>query len=89
MRSHRAMVDRNITTLAISTARHMWPHRTGAARRYAHALFVLVHARAQGLSRTRDGLLVVEMDLNLCRQVKDKWGFRVCVRARGPLHARR
>ena len=31
----------------------------------------------QGLSRSRDGLLVAEMDLNLCRQVKDKWCFRV------------
>lgn len=31
----------------------------------------------QGLSRCKDGLLVTEMDLNLCRQVKDKWGFRV------------
>lgn len=31
----------------------------------------------QGLSRTRDGLMVAEMDLNLCRQVKDRWGFRV------------
>ena len=29
------------------------------------------------MSRTRDGLLVAEMDLNLCRQIKDKWGFRV------------
>ena len=24
-----------------------------------------------------DGLLLVEVDLNLCRQVKDKWGLRV------------
>ena len=31
----------------------------------------------QGLSRTRDGLLVAQLDLNLCRQVKDRWGFRV------------
>ena len=31
----------------------------------------------QGLSRERDGLLIVAMDLNLCRQVVDKWGFRV------------
>ena len=30
---------------------------------------------ASPLSRTRDGLLVTEVDLNLCRQVKDKWGF--------------
>lgn len=31
----------------------------------------------QGLSRFSDGLLVAEVDLNLCRQVKDKWGFQV------------
>ena len=31
----------------------------------------------QGLSRTRDGLLISQVDLNLCRQVKDKWNFRV------------
>lgn len=32
-------------------------------------------SRTPGLSRVQDGLLVVELDLNLCRQVKDKWGF--------------
>ncbi|KAF2357869.1 Carbon-nitrogen hydrolase [Trinorchestia longiramus] len=37
-------------------------------------------ARTPGLSRTRDGLLVAEMDLNLCRQIKDKWGFRMTQR---------
>ncbi|XP_013400481.1 beta-ureidopropionase-like [Lingula anatina] len=37
-------------------------------------------SRTPGLSRTRDGLLVVEMDLNLCRQVKDKWNFRMTQR---------
>ena len=31
----------------------------------------------QGLSRKRDGLLVAEIDLNLCRQMKDKWCFKV------------
>lgn len=34
-------------------------------------------ARTPGLSRTRDGLLVSEIDLNHCRQVKDKWGFQM------------
>lgn len=34
-------------------------------------------SRTPGLSRTRDGLLVVEMDLNLNRQVSDKWTFKV------------
>jgi len=37
-------------------------------------------SRTPGLSRTSDGLLVAEMDLNLCRQIKDKWGFRMTQR---------
>ncbi|ESP05094.1 hypothetical protein LOTGIDRAFT_205519 [Lottia gigantea] len=37
-------------------------------------------SRTPGLSRTRDGLIISEMDLNLCRQVKDKWGFRMTQR---------
>ncbi|XP_015956109.1 beta-ureidopropionase [Arachis duranensis] len=32
------------------------------------------------LSRNRDGLLITDMDLNLCRQVKDRWGFRMTAR---------
>ncbi|RAL49448.1 hypothetical protein DM860_012881 [Cuscuta australis] len=32
------------------------------------------------LSRHRDGLIVSDMDLNLCRQLKDKWGFRMTAR---------
>lgn len=42
-------------------------------------------ARTPGLSRVKDGLLVVEMDLNLCRQVKDQWGFRLTQRL--PMYA--
>ena len=34
-------------------------------------------ARTPGLSRIRDGLLVAEIDLNHCRQVKDVWGFQM------------
>ncbi|XP_078808721.1 beta-ureidopropionase isoform X2 [Oryzias latipes] len=34
-------------------------------------------SRTPGLSRTQDGLLVVEMDLNLNRQVSDKWSFKM------------
>lgn len=34
----------------------------------------------QGLSRDRDGLLISEVDLNLCRQVKDFWTFRMTQR---------
>ncbi len=37
-------------------------------------------SRTPGLSRTRDGVLVTEVDLNLCRQVKDKWGFQMTQR---------
>ncbi|PNX81466.1 beta-ureidopropionase-like protein [Trifolium pratense] len=32
------------------------------------------------LSRNRDGLLISDMDLNLCRQFKDKWCFRMTAR---------
>nr|CAD7456530.1 unnamed protein product [Timema tahoe] len=37
-------------------------------------------SRTPGLSRTRDGLLVAQLDLNLCRQMKDSWGFRLTQR---------
>jgi beta-ureidopropionase len=36
--------------------------------------------RSPGLSRTRDGVLISEIDLNHCRQVKDKWGFQMTQR---------
>lgn len=36
--------------------------------------------RTPGLSRTSDGLLVAELDLNLCRQVRDFWGFQMTQR---------
>lgn len=32
-------------------------------------------SRTPGLSRVKDGLLIAQLDLNLCRQIKDKWGF--------------
>ena len=37
-------------------------------------------SRTPGLSRVRDGLLITEVDLNLCRQIKDKWCFRITQR---------
>ncbi|HBP18992.1 MAG TPA: acyltransferase [Planctomycetes bacterium] len=37
-------------------------------------------ARTPGLSRIRDGLLVSEIDLNQCRQVRDTWGFAMTAR---------
>lgn len=42
-------------------------------------------SRTPGLSRTDDGLLIAELDLNLCRQIKDHWGFRLTQRL--PLYA--
>jgi len=42
-------------------------------------------SRTPSLSRTRDGLMVTEVDLNLCQQVKDKWGFQMT--ARYPMYA--
>jgi len=42
-------------------------------------------ARTPGLSRTKDGLLIAEIDLNMCRQTKDFWGFRMTQRL--PLYA--
>ena len=30
---------------------------------------------ASSLSRTNDGVIIAEVDLNMCQQIKDKWGF--------------
>lgn len=37
-------------------------------------------SRTPGLSRCRDGVLIADLDLNLCRQVRDKWGFQMTAR---------
>ncbi|KHJ99644.1 hypothetical protein OESDEN_00361 [Oesophagostomum dentatum] len=37
-------------------------------------------SRTPGLSRTKDGVLVTEIDLNLCRQTKDQLCFRMTQR---------
>jgi beta-ureidopropionase len=42
-------------------------------------------SRTPSLSRVRDGVLVAEVDLNHCRQVRDSWGFAFT--ARYPLYA--
>ncbi|PSN55002.1 Beta-ureidopropionase [Blattella germanica] len=42
-------------------------------------------SRTPGLSRVRDGLMVAEMDLNLCRQVRDQWSFQMTQRL--PMYA--
>lgn len=36
--------------------------------------------RTPSLSKVKDGLLIVEIDLNLCRQMKDYWGFPMTAR---------
>lgn len=37
-------------------------------------------SRSPSLARHKDGLLIAELDLNLCRQVRDKWGFQMTAR---------
>ncbi|KIZ00604.1 hypothetical protein MNEG_7362 [Monoraphidium neglectum] len=37
-------------------------------------------SRTPSLARDMDGLMVADLDLNLCRQYKDKWGFRMTAR---------
>uniref|UniRef100_A0A7E4UUN6 Beta-ureidopropionase n=1 Tax=Panagrellus redivivus TaxID=6233 RepID=A0A7E4UUN6_PANRE len=37
-------------------------------------------SRTPGLSRTREGVLIADVDLNLCRQTKDSWGFKMTQR---------
>ncbi|KAI1719976.1 carbon-nitrogen hydrolase domain-containing protein [Ditylenchus destructor] len=37
-------------------------------------------SRTPGLSRIKDGVLIVELDLNLDRQTQDTWGFRMTQR---------
>jgi len=37
-------------------------------------------SRTPGLSRVEDGVLIAELDLNLCRQVSDHWGFKMTQR---------
>jgi beta-ureidopropionase len=37
-------------------------------------------SRSRGLSRTRDGVIIADVDLNLNRQLKDKWTFQMTAR---------
>lgn len=37
-------------------------------------------SRTPGLCRDRDGLLITTVDLNMCQQIKDKWGFTMTAR---------
>ncbi|KAJ8983188.1 hypothetical protein NQ317_005831, partial [Molorchus minor] len=38
------------------------------------------HPVFEGLSRTKDGLLIAEVDLNLCRQIRDQYGLQMSER---------
>lgn len=40
-------------------------------------------SRTPGLSRNQDGLLVTELNLNLCQQINDFWTFKVGTRVPG------
>jgi len=42
-------------------------------------------SRTPSLSRVKEGVLIAQLDLNLCMQVKDKWGFHMT--ARYPMYA--
>jgi beta-ureidopropionase len=42
-------------------------------------------SRTPGLSRTRDGINIAEVDLNLCQQIKDSWVLQMT--ARYPMYA--
>uniref|UniRef100_A0A7S3QZL2 CN hydrolase domain-containing protein n=1 Tax=Dunaliella tertiolecta TaxID=3047 RepID=A0A7S3QZL2_DUNTE len=37
-------------------------------------------SRTPSLARHMDGLMVADVDLNLCRQAKDRWGFQMTAR---------
>ncbi|GAB4820564.1 hypothetical protein N2152v2_007610 [Parachlorella kessleri] len=37
-------------------------------------------SRTPSLARNKEGLLVADLDLNLCQQVRDKWGFQMTAR---------
>ncbi|RZC36975.1 beta-ureidopropionase, partial [Asbolus verrucosus] len=37
-------------------------------------------SRSSGLSRNKNGLLIAQLDLNLCRQVRDHWNFQMTQR---------
>jgi len=42
-------------------------------------------SRSPSISRVQDGLCVAEVDLNLCKQIRDKWTFQMT--ARYPIYA--
>jgi len=57
------------------------PAHTAFGHFYGSSYFSAPDAsRSPGLSRVEDGLNIAEVDLNLCRQVKDKWSFQMTAR---------
>lgn len=68
-----------------------FPHEfTSADKKPAHTAFGQFYGsshingptgqRTPPLSRTRPGLIISEVDLNLCRQVRNTWNFQMCAR---------
>ncbi|KAI3896179.1 hypothetical protein MKX03_000299 [Papaver bracteatum] len=57
------------------------PQHTDFGHFYGSSYFSAPDASCTpSLSHHRDGLIISDMDLNLCRQYKDKWGFRMTAR---------
>lgn len=57
------------------------PQHNGFGHFYGSSHFSAPDASCTpSLSRYKDGLMIADMDLNLCRQLKDKWCFPMTAR---------
>ncbi|KAI3436839.1 hypothetical protein D9Q98_006249 [Chlorella vulgaris] len=57
------------------------PAHTDFGHFYGSSYFAAPDAsRTPSLARNKDGLMIADMDLNLCQQLRDKWGFRMTAR---------
>uniref|UniRef100_A0A3Q3STK8 Beta-ureidopropionase n=1 Tax=Mastacembelus armatus TaxID=205130 RepID=A0A3Q3STK8_9TELE len=80
--ARNAAIANHCFTCAINRVGTVGPHQHASHHDFGHfygSSYVAAPdgSRTPGLSRTRDGLLVVEMDLNLNRQISDKWSFKM------------
>ncbi|XP_013114540.2 beta-ureidopropionase [Stomoxys calcitrans] len=90
--ARNAAIANSYYTVAINrVGNEEFPHEyTSGDGRAAHKVFGPFYgssyvaapdgSRTPGLSRDQDGLLITEIDLNLCRQIKDFWTFRMTQR---------
>ena len=63
------------------TSGNKQPAKTKFGHSYGSSYIAAPDAsRCKGLSRTRDGVVIAEADLNLCRQVKDLWCLQMTAR---------